>query len=248
MSIRMNKRFVLSAAFLLSTVVVAQLIVAVAAQPRTLGVSPGDWVSYSMTVYGNATLPTGMENVTWAKITVQEISGMNITCETIAHYPNGTEETETMFVDVNTGGGGPGFFIAANLNAGDLIYNSTDPYSMFNGMTINETIVRTYAIGNVEVNHWNLTISYSAPGMNQTSSFNWYWYKSTGVLTEAHMYNLIEQNGNITWVEVEIMMLDIIPEFPPALIPLLFMIATLTAVWLRKTIWSTKKSINKPYL
>ena len=249
MSIRMNRKFVLSAfasVFLLSAVVVAQLIVAVAAQPRIPGVSPGDWVSYSVTFYGNGTMP-GMENVTWAKITVQEISGTNITFEIRAHYPNATEETDTMVLDVDTGqGNGTSFFIAANLNAGDLIYNSTDPYILGARATINETIFRTYAIGNVEVNHWNVTTVPEGEGWNQTTSMNYYWYKSTGMITEVHVYTLLGQAGNMTWYEYEIVMIDIIPEFPPALIPLLFMIATLTAVWLGKTMWSTKKSINKP--
>lgn len=150
-----------------------------------------------------------------------------------------------MVLDVDTGqGNGTGFFIAANLNAGDLIYNSTDPYTLLVGATINETIFRTYAIGNVEVNHYNVT---TVPvGMNQTIFMNYYWYKSTGMMTELHVYALFEQDGNMTWFEMEMVMIDIIPEFPPALIPLLFMIATLTAVWLGKTMWSTKKSINKP--
>jgi len=246
----MNKKFVLltfASVFLLSTVIGAQLIVAVAAQPRIPGVNPGDWGTYGVTVSGNATMP-GMENITWAEITVQEISGTNITFETRMRYANATEETETSVVDVDTGqGNGTGVFIAANLNAGDLIYNSTEPYGMFYDMTINETIFRAYAIGNVEVNHCNVTMSYSIPeGMNQTSSMNYYWYKSTGMVTELSIYYLLEQDGNMTWWDMELVITDVIPEFPQALILPLFMIVTLAAVWLGKAIWSTKKSIKKP--
>jgi hypothetical protein len=48
------------------------------------------------------------------------------------------------------------------------------------------------------------------------------------------------------WMELKILIIDAIPEFPPALILPLFMIATLAAVFLGKAIWSTKKLTRKP--
>ena len=248
----MNKKFVLLAfasVFLLSAVIGSQLIVAVAAQPRTVGVSEGDWADYDVTCSGNGTVPWIEDVADWGKVTVQEISGTNIIFEVRARYPNATERTDTYVVDVDTGlGNGSGYFIAANLNAGNLIYTSPDPWEMFYGATINETISRIYLGESVMVNHWNTTSSQTVPGeMNQTTSTNYYWYRATGMWAEMSMYYLFQPlEGNTTWWEMKVVIIDVIPEFPPALILPLFIIATLAAVWLGKTIWSTKKLTRKP--
>jgi len=252
MSIKMNKKFVslaFASVFLLSAVIGSQLMVAVAAQEP--GVSEGDWAEYDVTLSGNATMPPEL-NITWVKITVQEISATNITSEFLVHYSNGTEEAEIYLVDVDTGqGNGTGFFIAKDLSEGDLIY--TDPPTgegpfgiSFEGATINETISREYLGGDVEVNHLNITTVNISPGGNVTLSISYYWYRATGMLAELSIYELMQPvEGPIMWIKMEIVISDIIPEFPPALILPLFMIATLAAVWLGKTIWS-KKSIKKP--
>jgi len=256
MSVKMNKKIVLLAlasVFMLSAVIGTQLIVAAAAQPREPGVSEGDWALYDVTPSGNATMPPEM-NITLVKITVQEISDTNITSEFRVHYANGTEETETYVLDVDTGqGNGTGFFIAKNLYEDDLIYTSPPPSGgpfgiSFEGATINETIFRTYLGESVEVNHLNMTTSYTYPGYyTVTMSISYYWYRATGMLAEISIYELIQPvEGPTSWIKMEIVIIDIIPEFPPALILPLFMIATLAAVLLGKTIWSTKKLTRKP--
>lgn len=244
----MNREFVLLAfasMLLLSAVIGSQLIVSVAAQ--SVGVSPGDWAEYAGTPSANGTLPSFM-NITWSKVTVLEISGTNITFQQIMRYANTTEDMWIGVVDVATGqGNGTGSFIAANLTQGDLIYTDPSPGAFPPGATINETVSREYLGETVEVNHLNITTSMKTPlpeNATLTMFLNFYWYRATGMLAEMSMYQLEQPEVDpATWTKLEIV---IIPEFPSALILPLFMIATLAAVWLGKTIWSTKKLIKKP--
>lgn len=248
----MNKKIVLSAfasLFLLSAVIGSQLIVSVAAQ--SVGVSVDDWAEYDVTYSGNATMPPPNQKEEWGKITVLGISGTNITYQQITRYADNHNETETYWLDVATGQANftyaPGIFIAANLDPDDLIYTSPPPESGFVGATITETISRTYpVIGTVEVNHLNRTFSWSELGRMITQTMNFYWHRTTGMAVEVSIYTLEQPDvGPSTWMKIEYKTIDIIPEFPPALILPLFMIATLAAVWLGKTIWSTKKLIKK---
>ena len=248
----MKKKFLLLAfasVFLLSAVIASQLIVTVAAL-RNVGVSEGDWALYDWAFSTNMTMPPPLEEIDSIKITVLEISGTNITYQWITHYVNDTEETEIYVLDVDTGqGNGTYAFIAKNLNPGDLIYTSPPPDGPIpQGATINETISLEYLGGSVEVNHWNLNMSETIPGLvTLTKSTNLYWYRATGMMAEMSFYMLVEPDvGNATWSKYEAVIIDIIPEFPPALILPIFIITTLTAVWLGKKIWPTKKLTKKP--
>jgi len=253
MLIKMKKKFVLSAfasVFLLSAVIGSQLIVAVAAQG--VGVSEGDWAEYDCDPSTNGTLYHPSWNTTWSMSTVLEISGTNITYQGITRYANTTEVTTITVLDVATGQANTtynsGSFIAANLTQGDLIYTNPSSGAVPQGATINETIWGTYpVVGYVEVNHLNITSSWTVDTTVVTMSLNLYWYRATGMLTEVSIYILEQPDvGPATWSKLEMVTFDIIPEFPPALILPLLMIASLAAVWLGKTIWSTKKLIKKP--
>lgn len=204
---------------------------------RIVGVNVGDWGEYTIFCSGNATfppqLPFGLE---WMKLTVQEIFGTNITYEHINHYANGTEEDGINSVDVDTGqGNGIGFFIAANLTAGELIYTSPPPSGPFGlnfgGATINETVSKLYAGETVKTNHLNITRSESYPELNMTTSQNFYWYKATGMVAEMSVSVLYQwAGGNITWLEWRVAITAVIPEFPQFLIMPLFMLTTLLIV------------------
>lgn len=215
--------------FLLSAVIGAQLIVAVAAIVYEPGVSVGDWALYDATPSGNMTIPPEM-NMTWVKMTVQEISGTNITYESLVHYSNGTEETETNVVDVYTGqGNGTGTFIAKNLYEGDLIYTSppsVGPFGIygpsFEDATINKTILRTYLGESVEVNNLNITKTSPFSGYTLTMSLSYYWYRATGMLAELSIYELLQPvEGPTMWIKMEVVIIDIIPEFPTLTLMLL---------------------------
>jgi hypothetical protein len=251
----MKKKIVLVALasmFLLSAVIGSQLMVTAAALTRVPGVSPDQWYWYSFTYSGNATMPPANETMEWANATILTVSGTNVTFKMRLHYADGHENASISILNVDTGqGNGTGILIAANLNAGDLIYTSPPTSGLIStGATINETISRTYSIGTLEVNHLNITKTYTYPGFeNFTVSENVYWGQTTGMLTEMSIYELIQRPSNMTWSDMDAVIanVSVIPEFPPALILPLFMIATIAAVWLGKAIWSTKKLTRKTF-
>jgi len=208
---------------------------------RRVGVNPGDWCEYGVVWSGNGTLPDPQYRAEWAKVIVEEVSGMNVTYELIMRMADMSEHNLTYVDNLETGQPTGGvMIIAANLNEGDLIYTDPPAYSPFVGATINETTYRSI-LGQVEeVNLWNATNTLVSPGMNYTVSYEYCWFRSTGMLAEATMYQLTQvESGNITefsgssnttWLEAGIIILNIIPEFPSSLILPLFMMVTLLAV------------------
>jgi hypothetical protein len=231
-------------------------MVAVGAVVREPGVNEGDWADYVCTWDGTeGMLPPSDERMESINATILEVSDTNITFEAIVRYADDHEETEINVVDVDTGqGNATGILIAKNLNASDLIYTDPKQYGPFElsfvGLTINETIFREYLGGDVEVNHLNVTTIETDPetGDMYVESWNFYWYRATGMLAEMSYYYLVQPMAGpgMQWMELKILIIDAIPEFPPALILPLFMIATLAAVFLGKAIWSTKKLTRKP--
>jgi hypothetical protein len=188
---------------------------------RTVGVNICDWAEYTVFYSGNATFPPQLSlDLEWMKLTVEDISGTNITFVQIYHYTNGTEEGGINSVDVDTGQGhGTGMFIAKNLNESDLIYTSPPPSGPFNlnfgGLTINETISRLYLSETVETNHLNVTGSESIAEGNQTVSLNFYWYKATGALAEMSAYAVYQwDSGNTTWLEYGLVVsaMEVLPQ------------------------------------
>lgn len=203
---------------------------------RTVGVNVGDWGVYTVFHSGNETFPPQLPlDLEWINLTVQEISGTNITFEQIHHYADGTEVSGINSVDVDTGQGhGTGMFIAKNLNESDLIYTSPPPSGPFGlnfgGITINETIPQLYIGETAKANHLNITEKQSSPEGNRTVSLNFYWYKETGMLAEMSVSTISVGVGNMTWLEYKAVITAVIPEFPSFFIPQLFMTAMLLAV------------------
>ena len=215
--------------------------------PRTVGVNVGDWAQYSVTHEGNSTAIDMGDEVNWtaATFTVIDISGTNVTMEGHAYYVNGSDFTETGWIDVDTGqsGGnaaGVGTLISANLVQGDLVY--TTAVAPFYGGTINETVTRSYMGSPVDVNHYVLNTT-SPPNefLNVTYRMDWYWYKATGVpaemtvnyMEESSVPTIPEMNceenaaSNMTWLSWSMTIAGIIPEFPTAYATAVFMVATL---------------------
>jgi hypothetical protein len=162
---------------------------AMAAVPvRTSGVSNGDTFTYGNANFSwnsddpTATPPTewnAMNGTAYFRVTIESIVGTNVTISSLAHYNNGTETTQSGWVDVDTGDGNMTFFlISANLNANDSIYSGSD-YSTY---TINETIPGTRA-----TDHLNATTETSVELYSIYLSMNFYWDKTTGVLTKMSM-------------------------------------------------------------
>ena len=214
----MKRKYVL--AIVATVILIGMFGVNRASAHRSVGVGVCDWAEYTVYYSGNATfppqLPLDLESM---KLTVEDISGTNITFEQIGHYTNGTEEGGINSVDVETGQGhGSGLFIAKNLNESDLIYTSPPPSGPFGlnfgGLTINETISRQYLGNAVKVNHLNVTGSESSPEGNQTTSLNFYWYKATGIIAEMSVSGSLQQEGNTTWLEygMAVSAMEVIPQ------------------------------------
>jgi hypothetical protein len=228
------------------------MISASAADPlRTPGVTSGDTFTYgnfNFYWYSNdssATPPAewaDVENAEWFSVTVENVVDKNITGSLMVHFNNGTEMTDSGWVNVDTGDGAnmSMFFISANLNIGDSIYTSGD----YSSWMINETIPRTYDGDVRDTNHLNMTMEYS---MGETyyvhSSMNFYWDKTTGALVEMSMmlnqtiltgtteYSIsVELTGSNVWV---------VPEF--GLPQTLLLLASLTLVTL-----AYKLKLQKP--
>jgi len=152
-----------------------------------VGVVVGQTAEYTYAISGtvrdsNGSLTTSVPfNAGYLEtITIQEISGTNVTFQFERDLLNGTEETGTSWVNVSDGSG-TGFFviISANVNAGDLLYpdwkneNQTSEGAPF----VNETISIKYGDATIEVNHLNYTYTID----DQPRSENYYWEKSTGL-------------------------------------------------------------------
>ena len=227
----MKKKIVLLtlvSVFLLSAMVVTSIV----AQPRTVGVTEGDWFKYGDIEVSwssndpNATFPPpywemleGWNETEWMLLSIVDVSGTNVTGQMVTHYENGTEETSGAYVNIDTGDGNMTYMaISANLNANDTVYTSGE----FSSYKINETIVRTYPDSVRETNHINMTGEYSWT-INETEyryydSMNFYWDRESGIFVEDY-FEGINQTGDYltTWSALSRITdsnVWVIPEFP----------------------------------
>jgi hypothetical protein len=137
-------------------------------------------------------LPYSVTNI--ENITVLDISGTNITIESQKLYlADQTNQSMEGWIDLSTGEGpASGYLILPNINAGDLIYPDWEggEQQVLYVYTINETILTKDGDETVEVNHatvtseiFNQTANYDMTEFfNQTSTIDYYWEKSTGLL------------------------------------------------------------------
>jgi len=130
-------------------------------------------------------------------ITVQDISGTNITVQSVKTYMNDqTNETNLGWVDLNTGDGpASACIILADCNEGELIYPNWGGgiEGLLYVYVINETILMNDGDATMEVNHANRTTTMN----NQTTYVNYYWEKETGLLIGYTLGSTLEQ-GNVT--------------------------------------------------
>lgn len=178
---------------LLSVVLLSATVVIASAQPRIVGVTSGDWFMYGditsdwISDDPNATTPFGFEfwqvfeEIEWVRLSVEQVSGTNITFHNTVHFTNDTEETSGGSVDVDTGEGNLTLHaISANLGADDSVYTSGEHSTW----KINETVMRTYPDGVRETNHLNMTYEFSFPPYSFYMSMNFYWDRGTGIIVE----------------------------------------------------------------
>jgi hypothetical protein len=193
-----------------------------AAQPRTAGVSVGDWFKYgsiAATWYSsdpNAKPPAfveGYNGIQCIFLNVTAIEDTTIIGQFTFHYKNGTESSESGgWVDIDTGDGNlNGWIVSSNLYAGQTVYNSASSY-----LTINETINRLYPNSPRETNHVNTNLPFNATGYSYSQDY--YWDRTTGILLENHFADNNQTGAYPVSSSIDLRITDssvwTIPEFP----------------------------------
>ncbi len=148
------------------------LAIPVQAAGQGAGVSPGQWVRYS--IVGDLS-----EGVVKSNLTIAFVSGTNVTVNSQDIYGDRNVTSQTLWIDLSTGQnntrkfGVGGFFFAIlpRIGIGDSIYGGS-AYRVQNRMA------RTYAQATRDVNFLNVT---DISG----GSTSYYWDVASGILAET---------------------------------------------------------------
>ena len=142
-------------------------------QEVQVGVKAGDWIKVEYKVTG---WPGGQPYPEWLELEFLSVEGTNATTQVTMHMSDGTEQSETVSVEVATGGGEAfglsGFVISANLKKGDSFYMTG-----YGNVAIEGETTRTYGGA-------RRTVVYTSFSQ-YVAQFTYYWDKLTGVLVEA---------------------------------------------------------------
>ncbi|MDG6222499.1 MAG: hypothetical protein QCH99_04475 [Candidatus Bathyarchaeota archaeon] len=182
----MNRKIVLSLTFVLVASLFSGIISCLA--DANVGVKVGlsyDYVSAASGTKrdssGNLTLSLPFTASYLETITVQQISGTNVTIKYDRDFMNGTTSTGTSWIDLNTGYGTAYFVvIPAGLSTGSLIYPgwTDESGSTDNAPTVTNTVYLKDGDSTVEA----VQLSFSYTVDDQECSDSYYWEKSTGLL------------------------------------------------------------------
>jgi hypothetical protein len=151
-----------------------------------VGQTTDNTYAVSMTVRdsdGNLTKSTPFTVCYLETLTVQQVSGTNVTFEFDRDLLNGTDERGTSWIDLSNGNGtGVFIFISANVNGGARIYPDwVNENGTSDGAVIaNETVLLPCGDGLLECTHLNFTYTYDG----EPRSENYYWEKSTGLIAK----------------------------------------------------------------
>ena len=190
------------------------------AQVRTAGVSEGDWFKYGFSFQWDSELNMTSEDFPfadfldgeWVTLTIQDVSGTNVTVQFTIHFENGKENLQNGSVDLITGEGDlRNWLISADLNANDSLYESEI------NERINETIIQTYHWGSRETNHLIYSYNFSEGEDYSNLSVDMFWDREMGILTELSFEAEVQLNGtsmdaSAFWIITESNMEDV-PEF-----------------------------------
>jgi parallel beta-helix repeat protein len=137
-----------------------------------VGIKIGDWIKLDYTLTG---WPAGTPYPQWLRAEFLSFEGTNITVKVTMHSSDGTEQNETVPIDVVAGGqalGLSGLVIPANMTTGDTVY-----ISGYGSVEIAGETTGSYAGANRTV----VYTSFSQYG----TQLAYYWDKQTGVMVEA---------------------------------------------------------------
>ena len=144
------------------------------AQGVQVGVKTGDWIKYDYTTTG-VSYASGSLFPQWFKVEFLSVVRTNATVRVTRHMSDGTEQNETVPMDVVAGGqafGLSGFVIPANLTTGDIVYTSG-----YGNVTITGETTGSYAGASRTVVH----ASFSYYGTQITYD----WDKQTGIMVDT---------------------------------------------------------------
>jgi hypothetical protein len=155
----------------------------------TVGVKPGDWMKYNVTLSWTGTEPDTddfgeLGEAEYMKGEVVAVEGTSVTAKMSMHMKNGSDTVQTLVGNVATGEGNVTFFIVpSGMEEGDAF-----PSKMFGDeattFSVTDTETKTYCGTSRAVNVYSL----SAPpvsGFSATIAAN--WDQATGVLVELSM-------------------------------------------------------------
>lgn len=171
----------------------------------TIGVEVGDWTNYDSSAFSYESNIPGYEepsvelkvlaSIEWFIGEVIEVSGNNVTMQWGSYYENGTEQFETQTGDPVAGTGNLSDALApGGLSPGDQFHIWLEEWG-FPGprkVTINETVSRTYAGEEREVNRVTLSLPHPEGG---TYNFGIYYDKETGIICEEIIEYSYGRNG-----------------------------------------------------
>jgi hypothetical protein len=142
-------------------------------QEVQVGVKAGDWIKVEYKITG---WPSNQTYPEWFELEFLSVEGTTANVQATMHMSDGTEQSDTVPLEVATGGGEAfglsGFVISANLTKGDSFYMSG-----YGNVAIEGETTRTYA-GALR------TVVYTSFSQ-YVAQFTYYWDKLTGVLVEA---------------------------------------------------------------
>jgi len=148
-------------------------------------------------------------------ITIQEISGTNITLQSVKTYLAAqSSETNLGWVDLSTGDGpASGYVILADLEEGDLIYPNWEggDEGLRFVYAINDTILMNDGDATIEVNHANVTTAFD----NQTTTVDYYWEKATGLLIGYTECSIVEEENMTQTVYYDFRRVGLLQVFYP---------------------------------
>jgi hypothetical protein len=143
----------------------------VGVEAGNVSVKAGDWIKVEYKITG---WPAGEPYPDWLKLEFLSVEGTGATVNATMRMSDGTEQSDTVRVDLAAGGGEAfglsGFVISANLTTGDSVYMTG-----YGNVTIAGETTRTYAGASRTV----VYASISQYGLT------YYWDKLTGVMVES---------------------------------------------------------------
>jgi len=171
----------------------------------TIGVEVGDWASYDASAFSyESNIPGYQEppaelkvlaSIEWFIGEVIEVSGNNVTMQWGTYYKDGTKQFETQAGDPMAGSGNLSDALApGGLSPGDQFTIWLEEWG-FPGprtVTVSETISRTYAGEEREVNHVTLSLPHPEGG---DYTFDYYYDKETGIICEGIIRYSYSRNG-----------------------------------------------------